>query len=381
MVMPYQMLKEAVFGRTPVFSAPEHSPITEDQIQMATIDLRLGMEIHALGEAILPQPGEDIEALIARRSHYSFRLSEGKTHHLDFEKTYIVSLVEQCNFPRQVYGKCSPKSSTGRCDVFVRVIAPGYPHYDRIPSGYVGPLYLEITPLSFNVGVCAGLSLTQCRLKTDRSLTLDDDDLVRMHMHHGIVFDGNGVPIDHDQLHIAEKQFYFHVDLDRDVVGFVARKTVMERLDLSLKKETYSPEDFWEPMFRPKNGELVLPRNTFCLLATKERVRIPAECCGEMLSSVTTTGEFRVHYAGFFDNGFGGDTGTNGVLEVRVRDIPFRLIDGQPVCAMVFERTFELPERLYGEGGSNYTRPDPSLSKHFLNRYEAWEADYWRAVR
>jgi len=376
MVMPYQQLHDAAFGRVPMI-VPRNpaNPLRLGQLQSASIDLRIDGTVTALFAAALPNHNETVAEVIAGGLHrYDFELEVGKSFKLDRGMTYIVELAEECRFPDHVRAQFSPKSSTGRNDVFVRVLCDGYSHYDHTPLGYRGPLYLEITPLSFNVSVCRGESLVQGRLKTPESHPLSGAEITKLHTKYGIVFDRFGEPLSHEELRIVNNSVYFHVDLDREVVGFVSSDTTAQYLELG-RLEAYEARHFWQPILRPESGRLIMMPGKFYLLATKERVRIPAECCAEIASYEITTGEFRSHYAGFFDNGFGGEQGTNCVLEVRVHDVPFRMTDGQSICAMHFEHTFEVPEKLY-EG--NYTGVGPSLSKHFKNRYKAWEGAFWR---
>ncbi|HYF13387.1 MAG TPA: 2'-deoxycytidine 5'-triphosphate deaminase [Candidatus Paceibacterota bacterium] len=369
MVMPYQHLHDAVFGRVPILRTTTNEyPIGEDQVQPASIDFRLGQRAFAMFSAALPH-GETVQELIEKYKRFGFELREENI--LERGRTYLVQLFEECSLPEGVYIQFSPKSSTGRCDVFVRVLSDKYSHYDRTPRGYQGKLYLEITPMSFDVHVKSGLALVQGRFKTPRTRRLEPEELVHLHTKEGIIFNRSGEPLGHSSLNISHGNVYFHADLDRDIVGFAAKGTIAKVLDMR-EKDKHRTEEFWEPIRRPADGNLILEPGRFYLLATKERVRIPNICCGELLSFDITTGEFRVHYAGFFDNGFGGESGTNGVLEVRVRDVPFRVVDGQPICAMVFEETFEVPSVLYGKN-SHYMKPGPSLSKHFVDRYEAWE--------
>jgi len=371
MVMPYQMLVDAVRGRAPIILG-EH--VQDEQFQPATIDLRVGDTIDAISASFLPRPGESVADLIKKVSQYSFQLSRDKTHHLDVGKTYIVPLAESCAFPDQTRMLFSPKSSTGRNDVFVRVIVESYPHFDRTPWGFRGKLWLEITPRSFHVGIRAGLCLVQGRIKTRQSHTLTTDELVRAHTKYGIAFDSAGKPL--KELRTEDGKLHFHLDLQRDIVGFRAKRRVSKQLDLSAPPGTYQPKTFWQPIPRPEEGHIVLDPGEFYLLATVERVRLPPHYCGELMSYDPTAGEFRAHYAGFFDNGFGGNSGTTGVLEVRENALPFAVEHGQPVCAMAFEQTFEVPQQLYGVG-SSYTEPGPSLSKQFLHRHDAWTLGYW----
>ncbi|MDE2071453.1 MAG: 2'-deoxycytidine 5'-triphosphate deaminase [Patescibacteria group bacterium] len=377
MVYPYQMLKDAAFGAAPIIYG-EH--ITEGQFQPATMDLRLGNKMVAVPEAFTPPTHDSIEDYLKSVEHYPLYLNREQTQHLDRNKLYVVKLVESCQFPETTRMIFSPKSSIGRNDVHVRVMCEKYPYYDRTPWGYKGPLYALIASQSFHIGVRAGLEMVQGRIKTRTSKRLGTDEVYQMHQKYGIAYDkaGNAL-VAREQIRVEDGTMNFHIDLERDVVGFRAKRNVGTRLDLTAG-ETYQPEAYWEPMYR-HGSRLVLDPGEFYLLATQERVKIPPECCGQLVPVDPDLGEFRVHYAGFFDNGFGGAQGTHGVLEVRASGVPFALGHGKPVCGMQFERTFEVPTRLYGQGQSNYTEPLPSLSKHFDNRYSAWDLKYWASHR
>ena len=383
MVMPSQRIRRIVHGASPGISAS--TPITEDQIQPASLDLRLGSNIWRVWSASLPGQYETVKDMVSRegRHKYHFTLEREKAHFLEKGHTYVVELMESCALPKHEWIEFSPKSSTGRCDVFARVLCDKHSHYDMTPHGYHGSLYLEITPLSFDVGVREGLSLVQGRIKSDDTHMLSNRELSDLQRDHGVLRNRDGRPLAQGDITIHDSELYYHIDLDRPIVGFEAKVQPNMALDMNAGKEGIplcDPKDFWVPIERPKNGRLVLVPNTFYLLATKERTYIPHDVCGQVTSFKITTGELRPHYAGFFDPAFGeGEDpnikGTNGVLEVRVRDVAFEVSDGSPICSMRYERMFEIPDKLYGKGiESNYPKPGPSLSKHFNDRYLAWEA-------
>lgn len=370
MILATQDLKRMVFGKKPGILSEGN--FKEGQIQMATVDCSLGNMAHRMKATALPSAGETIESLIEKFCSYSFEIKpEGS--HLEKGACYIVKMSEYFNLPPQFRAVFSPKSSTGRCDVFVRVLSDGTNQYDETSLGYKGPIYLEITPLSFGVKITPDLEMVQFRIKPKNEKVLSDEELSILHSEHGIVYWPNGEPLGNQQIDVARNSIFLSVDLDRKVVGFEARSNPTRFINLS-KKDRYDVFDFWIPIKRPPGGELILEPGKFYLLATKERVRIPPECCAEMLPYDVSSGEFRSHYAGFFDNGFGGETGTVAVLEVRVRDVPHRLVDGQRICRMVFEMTTQIPTKLYGEGsGSHYIGGGPSISKHFKNRIDLWK--------
>jgi dCTP deaminase len=319
-----------------------------------------------MGVASLPCEGKKVSKLV-EGCQYSFTLDPLQFGFLHRGYTYVVCLNEQLALPKGFSAKFSPKSSTGRDDVFVRVLADGVPRFDRVPEGYRGRLYLEITSLSFQVRICPGLSLVQMRI-CNGDARLNSKEVAIAHSEHGIFLTKDGDVIPTRDLHLAEHGAYMHVDLDRDIVGFAARKHVSHVLTL-FKSEDNGALDYWEPIRRPSNGKLVLDPDRFYLLATKERVRVPNDLCGDIAPYDASTGEFRTHYAGFFDPGFGGEIGITGVLEVRGREMPHRISDGDPICLMVFERVGSVENPYSG----HYQNPGPSLSKRYKDRYTAWD--------
>ena len=361
MILPYQRLKDMIFGKNPMIMS-NGDAIKENQIQPATVDCRLGDMVYRMSAAMFPKPNETVAELIKKYTMYPFKLKESTV--LEPNAHYIIPLREEFNLTKEFSAFFSPKSSTGRTDVFVRVLSDGMQHYDVVKPDYKGKIYLEVIPLSFLVGISPGLELVQLRVRIEnKNRFLSDNELRLLHSKHGLIYSGDGKMISIDGAKIQNDSLYFHVDLKRNIVGFQAKHNPTERIDL-FKKNYHNADDFWVPII-PKNGEIVLNPGDFYLLVSKEKVKIPPECAAEIDIYDTSIGEIRSHYAGFFDNGFGGDCGTNVVLEVRARDVPFRLYDGQPICRMKFEYTTEVPEKLYGNTGSHYTGSGPSLSKHF----------------
>ncbi len=375
MIMPRQRLEDAVFGRVPLIRSTILTlPIQDSQLQPASLDVRLGKKAVCVRSTGLPHR-RTVAELAESKKKYEFDLKLDEPNLLEVGHTYLIPLLETCSLPPEYQIEFSPKSSIGRCDVFVRVVCDHFSHYDLTPRGYHGPLWVEVTPLSFDVLVCAGLSLTQGRIRTSAEGRLTTEELYNLHNKEALLFNFGGEELPPKSLEIENGELYFHVNLNREVVGFVAKDTVIIPLDLTVREKLH-PRDFWQPIAGPLE-KLTLVPNKFYLLSTSEMVRIPKTVCGQVLSHKATSGEVRPHYAGFFDNGFGGSDGAHGVLEVRGRDVRFDLEDGQPVCAMAFERTLEVPNVLY-EG--NYSRK-PSFSKHFSSREDGWEAPYWSAVR
>lgn len=371
MTMPWQMLRDAVRGRSPMIRSER--PISDAQIQPASIDLTVTGRVHAMKAAALPKAHETVEDLIRRfkRPDYEFDLVPGVSKTLNRGLTYLVPLAEHLELPKEFMAIFSPKSSTGRTDVFVHVVADYCTHYDVVPPGYKGRLYLEITPLSFAIAIQDALSLVQMRIMPADSRRMTDTDIALQHSNNCIVFGKDGKPIPNDDVKIRDRSIYFHVDVSRSIVGFEAKSSGIRDIDLS-KENYYDPFEYWIPIPRPKHDSLILEPGKFYLLVTRERIRIPPDICGEIIPHDATSGEIRPHYAGFFDPGFGGERGTPGVLEVRCRDMPFNLEDGQPICRMVFHMTRGRSEQQYT---GNYKTFRPSLSKHFKDRFEVWGRD------
>jgi len=245
-------------------------------------------------------------------------------------------------------------------------LADGVPRFDNVPSGYEGNLYLEITSLSFQIHICPYLSLAQMRI-CNGDARLSGRNVAIMHSKNGVILDKEGSVISTRDLNLAEHGIYMHVNLDRDTVGFISRRHVPGVLSFS-KEAANDALDYWTPIRRPLSGKLTLDPDRFYLLSTKERIRIPIDVCGDIAPYDASTGEFRTHYAGFFDPGFGGETGVTGVLEVRGREMPHQICDGDPICLMVFERVGSVEKPYSG----HYQNPGPSLSKRYKNRYEVW---------
>lgn len=380
MFLHYDRLKDIALHASGGQIIRSTTSIDNSQIQPASFDARLGDRVYRMKSAALPGPKETVAHLIEEYFMYDFGLSETTGQILEVGACYIIPLREGFA-PSWIYSAIfSPKSSIGRCDVFVRVLTDYNPGYDGVAVGYDGNFYLEIIPLSFNVTVYSGMSMTQFRIRDQYNDKLDTSQIrfqhelcLKQNKTNGLLFGKNGKPIPLEELPVTNDRLYFHLDLNRKIVGFEAKSSPTEVLDLG-KKDYHNIDDFWLPIKRPKDGALVLTPGRFYLLSTLEGVKIPQALCAEVVPYEISSGEFRTHYAGFFDNGFGGEGGTKAVLEVRVRDTPFRVLHGQPICSMEFFRTEGIPSVLYGSGaGSSYIGSGPSLSKHFKDREIAWK--------
>ncbi len=348
-------------------------PATEfvpDQIQPASLDLRLGEIAYRVRASFLPGSTTVAQRIDELKLH-EFALSDGAV--LETGCVYIVPLLESLALPDDISAAANPKSSTGRLDVFTRVIADETRGFDRIHAGYHGPLYAEISPRTFPVLVREGSRLSQIRFRRGHAL-LDAPALRELHARERLV--------DADDADVSEG-VAVGVDLSGTllsppplagegrgggIVGYRAKRHT-GLIDVE-RRAGYAVLDFWEPMQARPDKSLILDPNEFYILASKEAVQVPPDYAAEMVPFDPLVGEFRVHYAGFFDPGFGyagaGGRGARAVLEVRSREVPFILEHGQTVGRLVYEKMLERPKSLYGHDiGSNYQAQGLKLSKHF----------------
>ncbi|MDO8410127.1 MAG: 2'-deoxycytidine 5'-triphosphate deaminase [Phenylobacterium sp.] len=327
-ILPCQAI-DALIAQGAITSA---TAFDSDQVQPASLDLRLGVRAWRVRASFLPGLGRRVAQRLEDVAMHELDLARGAV--LEKGCVYIAELQERLTLPPGVAARANPKSSTGRVDVFVRLLTDHGAAFDDVAEGYGGPTYMEIAPQTFSILVRTGTRLNQLRLK-------------------------RGEPPKLDMRSVG-------VDLTEGVAGFRARRHAGV-IDMD-KEDGHDPRDFWEPLV-PRHGELLLDPGEFYILASKEAVEIPVLQAAEMTPIDPSVGEFRVHYAGFFDPGFGteeaGGHGSRGVLEVRSHETPFLLEDGQTVARLVYEPLTEKPDRLYGEGGSHYQRQGLKLSKHF----------------
>ena len=332
----------------------------EDQIQPASLDLRLGDRAYRVRASFLPGIERTVEDKLKRFSLHEFSLEEGAV--LETGCVYIVPLQEKLRLPDNVRATANPKSSTGRLDIFTRVLTDRGREFDKVAAGYDGSLYLEISPRTFPVLVREGSRLSQIRFRRGEP-TLSGAELEGLHETYRLTSDraanitGGGIALS--------------IDLKGNEEGLVGyrgkRHTGVVDVD---KRAANAVADFWEPIRRQGAGELVLDPDEFYILVSKESVHVPPAYAAEMTPFDPLVGEFRVHYAGFFDPGFGhdaaGGSGSRAVLEVRSHEVPFILEDGQIVGRLVYEHMASLPDRLYGADlKSNYQAQGLKLSKHF----------------
>lgn len=336
-------------------SAP--APLLPDQVQPASLDLRLGETAFRVRASFLAGAGRTVAERLAEFEMHRIDLSAGAV--LEKGCVYVVPLMEALDLPADVQAVANAKSSTGRLDLLTRAITDRGKEFDRIPAGYTGPLYAEICPRSFSVLVRPGMRLNQIRFRSGQAV-LDDAALRALHAETPLV-DGEAV--------IGEG-LGFSVDLrpaEGTLVGWRA-KPHTGLIDLD-RIGHYDPAEFWEEV-HSETGRIILDPGAFYILVSREAVHIPPRYAAEMAPYLAMVGEFRVHYAGFFDPGFGhdaaGGAGSRGVLEVRCHEAPFVLEHGQVVGRLVYEKMDQVPDQLYGAGiASNYQGQGLKLSKHF----------------
>lgn len=363
-VLPYQTLLRAISSG--VVSAAKAVP--RENVQPASLDLRLADRAYRLRCSFLP----DRESVRSKLKEYLLEevdISAGAL--LEPGRPYLVPLQERLDLPAGMRGRANPKSSTGRVDIFTRVISDRSHHFDDIRPGYSGPLYLEVVSRTFTVRVQEGMSLNQLRL-TCGEADVSDDDLRGEHADRPIIVDAKSRKIPDGRLIVANGLFLTLDLLGREsgVVGYRARRN-SRVLDLT-QIGAHRPRDFWDLVYREEDApRVVLEPEEFYLLISSEEVRIPPRFAAEMSAYAESSGELRSHYAGFFDPGFGHDPaglrkGSRAVLEVRAHDVPFMVEQDQPVCRLTFEHMTSAPAILYGtDTSSNYQGQQATLSKHF----------------
>jgi dCTP deaminase len=333
-------------------------PVDPDQIQPASLDLRTGDVAIRVRASFLPGPERTVADRIADLRLHEIDLTKGAV--LETGCVYIVPLLEGLTLPDDVSASANPKSSTGRLDIFTRVIADRARAFDSIPAGYSGPLYLEVSPQTFPIVIRTGSRLSQIRFRRGQT-RLSDDDLRTLHAANPLV---DGEPV-------IDNGLVMSIDLGQpagSIVGYRAKRhTGLIDLDARGAQEQL---DFWDPIEARGRPELILDPDQFYILVSREAVQVPPDYAAEMVPFDPLVGEFRVHYAGFFDPGFGfsesGGAGSRAVLEVRSHEVPFILEHGQTVCRLVYEKMAERPTFLYGAGiGSHYQAQGLKLSKHF----------------
>ncbi|MGH6922583.1 MAG: 2'-deoxycytidine 5'-triphosphate deaminase [Propylenella sp.] len=333
-------------------------PAAENQVQPASLDLRLGKKATRVRASFLPGPSFSVGEKLKQLALHEFDLAAGAV--LETGCVYIVPLLESLALPDDIAASANPKSSTGRLDIFTRVITDSARSFDQMPEGYSGPLYLEVSPRTFPILVRIGSRLSQIRFRRG-NVALDDAALLALHERETLA---TGAPRFINGLALS-------IDLEGDSAGLVGyrAKRYTGVIDVD-RVAAYDARDFWEPIARRERAEIVLDPAQFYILVSKEAVHVPPGYAAEMVPFDPFVGEFRVHYAGFFDPGFGhapaGGHGSRAVLEVRSHEVPFILEHGQTIGRLVYEPMAAPPETLYGAAlGSNYQAQGLKLSKHF----------------
>ncbi len=337
----------------------ENSGAGRPQVQPASLDLRLGPVAYRVRASFLPGPERTVASRLDDLKLHALPLGDGAV--LETGCVYIVPLTEALALPDDMSASANPKSSTGRLDVFTRVIADHARAFDQVPAGYHGPLYLEVSPRTFPVIVREGSRLSQIRFRRGDT-RLDDGALADLHASQVLA---SGAARFIDGLALS-------IDLQGDEAGLVGYRAKRHTGVIDVDQQAAYPAlDFWEPIHRRGASELILDPDQFYILASNEAVHVPPDYAAEMVAFDPLVGEFRVHYAGFFDPGFGhgaaGGHGSRAVLEVRSHEVPFILEHGQTIGRLVYERMAGRPEALYGSDlKSNYQAQGLKLSKHFF---------------
>jgi len=335
-------------------------PLDPDQIQPASLDLRLGAKAYRVRASFLPGPRSTVTDKLERLKLHEIDLANGAV--LETGCVYIVPLIERLDLPDGVSASANPKSSTGRLDIFTRVMADRAQEFDKIEAGYSGPLFMEVSPRTFPIVVRSGSRLSQIRFRAGGA-SLSEKELANLHAAEQLVAA--------DHANISGGGIALSVDLAGGPDGLAGYrgKHHTEVVDVDVKA-AHDILDFWEPIYIRGDRSLILDPDEFYILVSREAVHVPPLYAAEMTPFDPLVGEFRVHYAGFFDPGFGhsgaGGKGSRAVLEVRSHEVPFILEDGQIVGRLVYEHMLNRPRALYGSDlGSNYQAQGLKLSKHF----------------
>ena len=346
----------------------------ENNVQPAGVDLSVSEEGYRMKGAFLPRKNESAREIIKEESLYKIDLNNP----LEKNGIYLIKLNESLNLPENVFAFSSPRSSVGRVDLQTRLIVDGYSRFDSVPAGYKGELWLQVIPKSFLIKLNFEDRLNQIRFFNGEA-KIGGQEIEKIYSEQKLLFDENLNFIDSAEKIAKDSNggIVMNINLNGEKSdGVVGYKNLLIDcvLDFS-KKNYYNPDDFFEPVYAPKNGKLILEKESFYIFSTKEYVRVPGNLASEMIAYDIYNGEFRSHYAGFFDPGFGygknGEIkGRQAVLEIRSYENNFIFRDGQPICRMNFEKLIEPADFVYGEEiGSHYANQSgPKLSKHFRDR-------------
>lgn len=364
-ILPWQEIKRLVqSGR--ISASPE---IPDSQIQPASIDLRLGREAYRVEASFLRGRSATLLTKVHELLVDKIDLSQATPPLLEPRHVYIIPLLERLDLPDDIRGKANPKSTTGRLDIFTRLITECGDEFDRVPKGYSGELYVEVSSRTFPIRLRAGMKLNQLRFERGSLDSLGNGNLRQLTNEQHLIYNAEGSPGKTD----IDDGVVITVDLEGDGCSeTVAYKAKGSDQAIELDRvDYYDPADFWEAIPRSRDGRIVLEAGGFYLLASKRRVRVPLDHAAEMVAHDPSMGEFRVHYAGFFDPGFGyganGEIpGTKAVLEVRAYEVPILLEDNDLVGRLLYYPMANKPDRVYGSSiGSSYQQQGLALSKQF----------------
>ena len=326
-----------------------------NQVQPSSLDLSLSCECYEIKYSFL-SPNEKVRDKL--KSLIVKKINLNKKYIFKKNKTYLVKINEELNLRNNIFGHCNPKSSTGRLDIFCRTIVDFSDEYEKIPKNYRGEIFLEVTSRSFNIKLQSGNKLNQLRLIYKDHIFLNDTDLLKLHKKSKIIFMNKKTSLKIDN------GLKLSVNLSgRKIIAYSAKQNAPV-LDYS-NTNSHKIFDFWEPIYS-KNNSLIIEKNKFYILRSKEKVRIPSSLAGEMIPYDTGIGDFRAHYAGFFDPGFGDKNGSYAVLEVKTNELPFIIDDDQTIARIKYEKLNKKSNVIYGDKiGSNYQNQGLKLSKHF----------------
>lgn len=335
-------------------------PLAPGQLQPASLDLRLGKKAYRVSASFIPGRQASVEEKLAELALYELDLRQDSV--LETDCVYVIELLEALNLPDDIYGRTNPKSSTGRLNIFTRIFYDYAHKFDKIHKGYKGKLYIEVCPRSFPIKVRTGSSLAQIRFCKGQTI-LKEEALIFLQKKERL--------LDSDQTLITNNKLSLSIDLsgqEQALIGYRAKRHT-SYIDID-KAQSAEIDLFWEPIYKKGPKGIILDPYEFYIFSSQETVFIPEDFAAEMEPFVAEMGEFRVHYAGFFDPGFGQrddkGVGSKAVLEVRSRDMPFIVEHGQPIGYLIFEYMRSRPERVYGKKiGSNYQKQGLKLSKHF----------------
>jgi len=346
----------------------------KNNLQPASIDLSVSEEGYRMKGAFLPRKNESVRDIIKTESLYKIDLNNP----LEKNGIYLIKLNESLILPKNIFAFSSSKSSTGRVDLQTRLVIDNYSRFDSIPFGYKGELWLQVVPKSFLIKLNYGDNLNQIRFFNGEA-KLNCEKTKEVYLKYKLLFDKNSNVINYDEKPIMDNggNIVMSIDLDGGksdkIIGY--KNLLIDNILNFSKRNHYNPTDFFEPIYSPQNGKLILEKESFYIFSTKERIRIPGNFASEMIAYDIYNGEFRSHYAGFFDPGFGygknGEIkGRQAVLEIRSYENNFIFRDNQPICRMNFERLIEPADFVYGEEiGSHYAyQAGPKLSKHFKSK-------------